>query len=67
MKVCKDCKHFIPDTINWGAKEQQEYYATCALTALVTGLDGERCLVRRREFKLFFAYCGRDGKQWEAK
>ena len=65
MKLCKDCKHFVPETEDWGDPVHQRKYAICALTSRVTGFDGVSCSLRR-EWTLF-AKCGPSGKQWEAK
>lgn len=66
MKLCKDCKHFVPDTVEWSSEAFQMRYARCALTAVVTAGDGKKCRSRRSPLALFSS-CGRSGKQWEAK
>ena len=63
--LCKDCKHFVPETESWQSPELARKYAICALTSKVTGFDGQRCS-DRREWSLF-GKCGPNGKQWEAK
>lgn len=66
MKLCINCKHFTPDTLNWDIKDLQIKYAVCALTSKVTGFDGEECRSRRNVVRWFVPYCGPQGKQWEA-
>lgn len=63
-KLCRDCKHFVPDTVNWSTEDRQQKYAICGLTSRVTGFDGVLCMYRR-EWSLF-GKCGPSGKQWEA-
>ena len=63
-KLCIDCKHFVPNTEGWGTQSFAEGYATCGLTSVVTGKDGELCRNRRIRF---FDQCGKGAKQWEPK
>ena len=65
MKLCKDCKHFVPNLQDWNSQQYADRYATCGLTSKVTGFDGDMCSTRR-EWSLF-EKCGPDGKQWEPK
>ena len=65
VKLCKDCKHFTPNTEELSLPFLHHKYAVCALTSKVTGFDGPRCSERRKWS--FFGKCGPNGKQWEAK
>lgn len=65
MKLCKDCKHFVPNTADWGTERYSMKYAICGLTSKVTGMDGDLCSDRRA--MRFFDSCGTSGKLWEAK
>ena len=63
-KLCIDCKHFVTDSEEWRTQSFAERYATCGITSVVNGKDGEQCRDRRRRF---FDRCGKSAKQWEPK
>ena len=68
-KLCKDCKHFTPDTVTWHTPQLQQRYAICALTSRVTGIDGTQCSVRRsyRFRGILGDDCSWHGYQWEPR
>ena len=63
-KLCSDCKHFVPNTLEWQTNVYAIKYAICGLTSTVTPVVGELCLNRRSRF---FDRCGKSAKQWEPK
>ena len=67
MKLCKDCKHFVPNTQDWEAAQHQIKYAICGLTSRVTGFDGNDCRIEQEPRLFLMNHCGPDGKKWEAK
>lgn len=71
MKLCKDCKHWTPDTRSYGSKPKQEAHALCAAEhSPVDGWPEYPCHVQRRYGWLesrFNHSCGREGRWFEPK
>ena len=66
MKLCKDCKHFQPDTKSWSSDELQIRYGLCLKGKInpVTGWPTTECFAMR---SLPFFYCGTKAKWFEPK
>lgn len=70
MKLCKNCKHFLPNTTAWGSPKYQEEFATCKRTGVVTDLAGRHCSTERLPLwpvSVLLRMCGREARFWEAK
>lgn len=64
MKLCKDCKHFVPNDWEWGNESMQSKYAICWKTSKVDGRDGTNCYQERGHW-LFG--CGPTARNFEPK
>jgi len=63
MKLCMDCKHFVPDTEQWPIERIANKYAICGRTSRVTGKDGQQCMTERD----YFWHCGKNARHFEAR
>lgn len=63
IKLCEDCKYFMPNTADWKMEIHQRRYAECARTALVARELGNRCDYER---SAIFG-CGKKARYFEAR
>lgn len=64
MKLCNDCKHFVPNDWEWTADVHKSKYAVCFLTSRVDGKDGIDCRIER---KRWIFGCGPTARNFEPK
>ena len=71
VKLCKDCKHFVPNTRVWEAEKYRVMYAVCDKT--ISNVDGWPtidCRDHRGATWLgarIFNRCGAEGRWFEPK
>ena len=67
MKLCKDCKHLVLNTV-WDSQAFQIKYGLCAKSGVhpVTGVPTTEAYKARRWIYPWESGCGPKGKWWEA-
>jgi hypothetical protein len=67
MKLCKDCKHYVPTRLFWIFELKEYARCTQGYVDYVHGAQAKHYCSVSRKYSNLADCCGPDAKWWEAK